>query len=480
MKQIAVIRQEIDLNGSNLYREAVRGLILEDDKILLIKVKKYNVYHIPGGGIESDESMGQALKREIEEETGYIIDDHYQEYGYIAEYKKDFKKEYDNFIQKSYYFICHIAKKGTVNLELYEKEEKYEAQFVSIKEAIEANKVYLTKEQLSPAATATKRDTLILEDLLENQFKMNYIKELPFQIPLLQGGKFTPITSGWSNDLKYEVVINKERYLLRLSNASDYSQKEETFLQIQRLNKLSPHFQKALHIGITNDKRFCYEIFSYEEGVLASDYIKSFSPERQYQLGYRAGELLRLMHQLKPTKKINSYTKIKTKLARKEEDYQYAGYKLPYYELMLGYIKSYLKENNKFETSFCHGDYHLGNMIISPESELKIIDFNRAAYEDPDNDFNRMLVWSRKLSTEFVKGQIDGYFNGQVVPDTFWRKILFYVTIDMAYGIIWAQKFGDEEINILLENNEMLLKDYNFYQDIIPQWYRKEKEYVTN
>ena len=39
MKQIAVIRQEIDLNGSNLYREAVRGLILEDDKILLIKVK---------------------------------------------------------------------------------------------------------------------------------------------------------------------------------------------------------------------------------------------------------------------------------------------------------------------------------------------------------------------------------------------------------------------------------------------------------
>ena len=50
----------------------------------------------------------------------------------------------------------------------------------------------------------------------------------------------------------------------------------------------------------------------------------------------------------------------------------------------------------------------------------------------------------------------------------------------MTYGIIWAQKFGDEEINILLENNEMLLKDYNFYQDIIPQWYRKEKEYVTN
>ena len=45
-------------------------------------------------------------------------------------------KEYDNFIQKSYYFICHIAKKGTVNLELYEKEEKYEAQFVGIKKLL--------------------------------------------------------------------------------------------------------------------------------------------------------------------------------------------------------------------------------------------------------------------------------------------------------------------------------------------------------
>ena len=38
-----------------------------------------------------------------------------------------------------------------------------------------------------------------------------------------------------------------------------------------------------------------------------------------------------------------------------------------------------------------------------------------------------------------------------------------------------GSKFGDEEINILLENNEMLLKDYNFYQDIIPHGIERRK-----
>lgn len=53
-----------------LYRVAVRALVVQNDRILLIKETVDNWWALPGGGIDHGESIESALTREVEEELG--------------------------------------------------------------------------------------------------------------------------------------------------------------------------------------------------------------------------------------------------------------------------------------------------------------------------------------------------------------------------------------------------------------------------
>lgn len=52
-------------NGSVFSRPSARAIIIKDGKIAMVYSKKYNYYKFPGGGIEVDECMEDALIREV-------------------------------------------------------------------------------------------------------------------------------------------------------------------------------------------------------------------------------------------------------------------------------------------------------------------------------------------------------------------------------------------------------------------------------
>jgi 8-oxo-dGTP pyrophosphatase MutT (NUDIX family) len=56
------------------FRASAYGVVLQDDKILLLINRSSGKYAFPGGGIEIYETVQEALKREVHEETGIEID----------------------------------------------------------------------------------------------------------------------------------------------------------------------------------------------------------------------------------------------------------------------------------------------------------------------------------------------------------------------------------------------------------------------
>lgn len=75
-------------------RIAISAMIVKKYKLLMITNNTGDI-KFPGGGLELDESLEEAIKREIEEETGYIVSDVKQLMGTVIERRADkFDEDY--------------------------------------------------------------------------------------------------------------------------------------------------------------------------------------------------------------------------------------------------------------------------------------------------------------------------------------------------------------------------------------------------
>jgi ADP-ribose pyrophosphatase YjhB (NUDIX family) len=113
-------------------RKAARGIIFDkNDNIALLHVTKNHYHKLPGGGVEKDESLVEALKRETMEEIGCNIDN-IKELASVEEYRNK-----STWHQMSYCFTADVVgEKGTPKLEEEEIAEGYETVWIGLDEAI--------------------------------------------------------------------------------------------------------------------------------------------------------------------------------------------------------------------------------------------------------------------------------------------------------------------------------------------------------
>ena len=64
------------MNVNYNFSVRVTGILIEDEQILVVKQKlsASRNWSLPGGRLERGETLEQALKREIKEETGFIVE----------------------------------------------------------------------------------------------------------------------------------------------------------------------------------------------------------------------------------------------------------------------------------------------------------------------------------------------------------------------------------------------------------------------
>ena len=110
-------------------REACRGIVVRNGKILLTYEVNTNQWFIPGGGLESNESLSQCCIRELAEETGCVVE--------VGEQYLTIKEHYDDWLWVSHYYICNNIGKTERILAQREYEVGLEPRWISLEKAID-------------------------------------------------------------------------------------------------------------------------------------------------------------------------------------------------------------------------------------------------------------------------------------------------------------------------------------------------------
>lgn len=111
---------EYDNNGYSNFRISVRGVIVKENKIGLLKIESNDIfgmrnhYEICGGGVEQGENRIITLKREIIEETGILVSDPVY-IGAIIDRWNPLSR-----INMHHYYYCNFVSQGS---SLYSKDE---------------------------------------------------------------------------------------------------------------------------------------------------------------------------------------------------------------------------------------------------------------------------------------------------------------------------------------------------------------------
>jgi ADP-ribose pyrophosphatase YjhB (NUDIX family) len=129
-------KEEVDVDKLQ-FRPSVYGILIENGKVLLSK--QWDGYDIPGGGVELDETLDEALKREFVEETGLKIKVgeivHCSSAFFNPKYSRKSKGQYWN-CQLIYFLVKKIG--GEISIENCDEDEK---DYMDLPEWIEIDKL---------------------------------------------------------------------------------------------------------------------------------------------------------------------------------------------------------------------------------------------------------------------------------------------------------------------------------------------------
>lgn len=285
------------------------------------------------------------------------------------------------------------------------------------------------------------------------------------------------INKGMSGDTKYKVKDKLgNSYLLRMAEINVYQIKKHEYDLIQMWNKCNIPMPKAVDFGTCKEGKAVYTLLEWIEGVEVQNILFSMNCRERYELGKKSGRILKKIHAITVPNDSKDWSKqyfavMNERLeAFKHENVNFEGDNI---------ILNYLEQNSYLLTKrplcYLHGDYHMGNMIYSPNGELTIIDWHTVDFDnygDPWYEFNRIGV----EFSEFASGQIDGYFEDNV-PENFWRLFSFYLSASAITSVVWAKYWAPEEYENIIKLNQDILKCFDNMNRVKPSWYMKPSKF---
>jgi serine/threonine-protein kinase len=286
--------------------------------------------------------------------------------------------------------------------------------------------------------------------------------------------KIEPVNKGWSSDKKYYIeTAAGEKLLLRVADIVEYERKKNELDVMKRISALGINMSQPLDCGTCNSGANVYTLLTWCEGEEAKTLLPALAETEQYALGLKAGGILKSIHTIEPYPKSSEWAKsYGGKIDGYIEKYKNCGMTFDGDKTMLDYIKQNRHLINNRPMCLTHGDFHAGNLVISPEKELYVIDFQRYRIIDPYCAL-MSIMFSADVSPHFATGQLRGYFDGEP-PEDFWELLAFYLAAVSINAIPWSIPFGQEEIDFSYKMIENILHWFDHMKNPVPTWYLKD------
>ena len=149
--------KEIVYNNDNLEEKDITEVVIRTKALIInngniILGNENNIFQFPGGHLEDGESFEDCLKREIQEETGIIIDnDEIKEPFMKVIFKnRDWPEPGKNRKAEIYYYLIETDKNpdfNNVNYTEHEKENNFKLEMIPVKESVEFLKNNMDKNE---------------------------------------------------------------------------------------------------------------------------------------------------------------------------------------------------------------------------------------------------------------------------------------------------------------------------------------------
>ena len=149
-----------------LVRHAARGIVIKEDRILLLYTHRYHDYSLPGGGIDEGEDKVAGLIRELQEETGANGVRNIKPFARYDEYRPWHKSDADITHMISHCYICDIDEElGETAFESHEVNNGMKPLWKNIYEAIEHNEEIIANSDKK--GLSIERETFLLKVIAE-------------------------------------------------------------------------------------------------------------------------------------------------------------------------------------------------------------------------------------------------------------------------------------------------------------------------
>jgi 8-oxo-dGTP diphosphatase len=132
---------------SKNYIVGVGAIVVSEGRLLVVKDKFSKGYKLPGGHIDKNESIKEAVKREVDEETGITIE--FESIMNIGHFKNG------QFGESNLYFVC-TAKPLTKKISINDSSEIVEARWLNIDEFLNSEDVNNYNKSVVKAAIQNK------------------------------------------------------------------------------------------------------------------------------------------------------------------------------------------------------------------------------------------------------------------------------------------------------------------------------------